>query len=110
MTPSKRTPSMPILSGFEWWSYPRGWRDVIRCMRGRHTAVMNGVMDSARGGRVFVQRCSCGATALDLDPWIPERGGARKRRKGSPVPAGARLRELRESLPYPLSEGLDDLH
>lgn len=46
----------------------RGWRDVLRCLRGRHRPVFGG---PAAGHRV--RRCSCGAIQLDRGKW----GGGR---------------------------------
>lgn len=78
---------MPILSGFEWWIYPRGWLDVIHCTRGNHRRIFTADLHDENSP---VHRCSCGATQLaGFDEWISERGGAAKRRKGTPVRAGS---------------------
>lgn len=78
---------VPVLSGHEWWTYPRGWRDVIRCKLGRHRRVFTADLHDDVSP---VHRCSCGALQLSGadDVWFPERGGAARRRKGEAVPAG----------------------
>jgi hypothetical protein len=77
----------PVVSGHEWWNYPRGWLDVLRCALGRHRRVFTADLHDDVSP---VHRCSCGATWLSLHAdsgWILERGGVRKRRKGEIVPA-----------------------
>jgi hypothetical protein len=44
----------------DWTAEPRGWREVIRCRRGRHRR-----MTIAIDGGVHVARCSCGGIELD---------------------------------------------
>jgi acetone carboxylase gamma subunit len=48
------------LHGFNWHTHPRGWRDVIGCLLGRHQQILKALDDGQR-----VVRCSCGATSLD---------------------------------------------
>ncbi len=86
----------PILSGFQWWKYPRGWRDVVRCVLGRHRRVMTGVIPGDGASPVF--RCSCGAMWLTLPgggSWAPERRNAWKRRKGDAKPIEQHFAEMR---------------
>lgn len=73
-------PEVPLLSGYEWHTYPRGWRDVIRCRNGRHRPVLSGVIEFEA-----IRRCSCGAIRSSAwSGWSsPEHVG---RRRGQPVP------------------------
>lgn len=53
----------PVITGTAWWNARRTWRDVVRCVLGRHRVAMGGVVD-----RHLVQRCTCGA--FGPAPWI----------------------------------------
>lgn len=44
---------------------PRGWRDVIRCLIGRHRVVLQGVHAGMR-----ISRCSCDAMRVNGRPWL----------------------------------------
>lgn len=48
-----------------WWNEPRGWRDVIRCLAGRHRVITSGFFDG-----MFVSRCSCGAIRIGRRRWF----------------------------------------
>lgn len=57
-----------VIFGRDWFREPRGWRDVLRCLFGRHRPVMVGV-----GGHEIVYRCSCGAIRLKHGVWMESR-------------------------------------
>jgi hypothetical protein len=54
-----------IIIGRDWYYEPRGWRDVVRCLLGRHRNITI--------GRVYgdvVCRCSCGAIRYVGGSWF----------------------------------------
>lgn len=53
-----------MLTDRDWSTEPRGMRDILRCMVGRHRAIT-----VALDGGVVVSRCSCGAIAFG-GPWM----------------------------------------
>lgn len=72
-----------VMLGHQWWTYPRGWRDVARCVLGRHRRVLTAVFPDDDASPVA--RCSCGALWQTMPGggcWLPERRDAWKRRKG----------------------------
>lgn len=63
---------------------PRGWRDVARCLLGRHRVSLAG-----RVAGMFIERCSCGAMRVNRRHWFEshpfritdEQGFTRRQRK-----------------------------
>jgi hypothetical protein len=54
-----------IIAPDAWHTEPRGWRDVIRCLLGRHRNITIGTT-----GIATVRRCSCGAINLSDMGWL----------------------------------------
>lgn len=54
----------------DWYTAPRGWRDVARCLFGFHRPAMRGEVRFS-----YVERCSCGAISM---------GGGRSWLEGRP--------------------------
>jgi len=48
-----------------WMHQQRRVRDVLRCLRGRHRAAMEGALSSGS----YAERCTCGALRLDGGRW-----------------------------------------
>jgi hypothetical protein len=52
------------LHGHNWHTHPRTLADTVRCLAGRHKAVLH-----ALDGGVHVSRCSCGALRIRHGRW-----------------------------------------
>lgn len=63
VTTTQLPPRHPVFGPAEWWSAPRTWRDVARCVLGLHRPAVEA--DTAIGR---VQRCTCGA--FGPRPWF----------------------------------------
>ena len=53
-----------MLTDRDWHTEPRGKRDILRCLIGRHRGVTQAIDDG-----VLVSRCSCGAISFG-GPWM----------------------------------------
>lgn len=68
--------SSPIFLAGEadtWWTAPRGWADVARCLFGRHLIAMSVILD----GRL-IDRCTCGAIRMNGSYWVDARPWTRR--------------------------------
>lgn len=62
----------------DWLAEPRGWRDVARCLLGRHRPITMAIDRDASVNLALVSRCSCGAIRLGDRYWLDARPWTRR--------------------------------
>ena len=67
----------PNIHGPFWHTVPRGWKDVARCLAGRHVPVTWGWVDTFTA----VERCSCGAINWNGLGWEESKPFTRRKAK-----------------------------